>query len=87
MAEGRQRKFLAVCLLSDGLPGHGNQARGLVHWLRSRYDVEVVELEVRLRWRSLARLLSPLLLGWGARGGNWFEVSIVVPAHRAKYPI
>lgn len=70
MAESDRRRPLQVLLLSDGLPGHGNQARGLVNWLRSRYKLDCHEQEVRLRLRPLARLLMPWLLRLGRPGAG-----------------
>ncbi|MFC6670337.1 ELM1/GtrOC1 family putative glycosyltransferase [Marinobacterium aestuariivivens] len=59
---------LHILLLSDGLPGHANQARGLVQWLSSRYRVDCIEIGVQLRMRALARLLLPWLLRMGRPG-------------------
>lgn len=53
---------LNVLVVSDGLPGHLNQSRGLVHWLGTRFAVEAQELEVRLRMRAMARRLLPPLV-------------------------
>ena len=55
-------KNLNVLIVSDGLPGHLNQARGLAHWLGTRFAVETRELEVRLRMRATARRLLPPLV-------------------------
>ena len=52
-------KSLNVLVVSDGLPGHVNQSRGLAHWLGTRFTVEAQELEVRLRMRAMARRLLP----------------------------
>lgn len=49
---------LKVCLLSDGIPGHFNQAHGLLDWLRADgFSVEVTLVQCRLR----AKWLRPLL--------------------------
>lgn len=60
---------LNILLLSDGLPGHVNQSRGLVSWLSERYCCEVTELDISLRMKPLSRVMLPHLLheaGWGA---------------------
>jgi len=61
-------KTLRILLLSDGLPGHANQSRGLVSWLSQRYSCVVKELDVSLRFRPLARVLLPSLLHGGRFG-------------------
>ncbi len=61
-------KTLRILLLSDGLPGHANQSRGLVSWLSQRYSCMVEELDVSLRFRPLARVLLPCLLHGGRLG-------------------
>lgn len=53
---------LKVLILSDGVPGHVSQARGLVDWLSARYELVCVEQTVALRARSLARILLPYVL-------------------------
>ncbi|KMQ73569.1 ELM1/GtrOC1 family putative glycosyltransferase [Marinobacter subterrani] len=53
---------LNILILSDGLPGHVNQSRGLVSWLSQRYRCTVSELDVSLRLKPVARLLLPRLL-------------------------
>jgi len=60
---------LNILLLSDGLPGHVNQSRGLINWLSGRYHCTVTDLEISLRLKSLTRVLLPHLLHetrWGA---------------------
>lgn len=57
-----KNKPINVLILSDGLPGHANQARGLVNWLSRRYAVKSNELSVKLRYKGLAQLLLPWLL-------------------------
>ncbi|MBC7185055.1 MAG: mitochondrial fission ELM1 family protein, partial [Marinobacter sp.] len=60
---------LNILLLSDGLPGHVNQSRGLINWLSGRYHCTVTELDISLRLKSLTRVLLPHLLHetrWGA---------------------
>ncbi len=54
--------MLKVLILSDGVPGHVSQARGLVDWLSTRYELVCVEQTVALRVRSLSRLLLPYVL-------------------------
>ena len=55
-------KNLNVLVVSDGLPGHLNQSRGLVEWLGTRFAVQTEELEVRLRARAMARRVLPPLV-------------------------
>ena len=55
-------KNLNVLVVSDGLPGHLNQSRGLACWLGTRFAVETRELEVHLRMRAMARRLLPPLV-------------------------
>lgn len=52
-------KALNVLIVSDGLPGHLSQSRGLAHWLGTRFAVQTREVEVRLRMRAVARRLLP----------------------------
>ena len=59
---------LAVLIVSDGVPGHVSQARGLVRWLATRFQPRADEHRVVLRARSLARLALPPLLGRGSGG-------------------
>lgn len=53
---------LNILLLSDSLPGHVNQSRGLINWLSRRYSCIVSELDISLRLRPLARIMLPHLL-------------------------
>lgn len=50
-------RSLRVWVLSDGLPGHVNQARGLVRRIAGLRDVEHQEHRVQLRWRVLRPLM------------------------------
>ena len=50
---------MRVLLVTDGIPGHENQARGLCQWLSRRYQVELQTLSVTLRFKALSRLLLP----------------------------
>lgn len=59
---------LAVLIVSDGVPGHVSQARGLVRWLATRFSTCADEHRIALRARSLARLVLPPLLGRGSGG-------------------
>ena len=61
---------LNILILSDGLPGHVNQSRGLVSWLSNRYHCEVREVDVALRLRPVARILLPRLLHGRAPGAS-----------------
>ena len=53
---------LRILLLSDDLPGHRSQSRGLVKWLENRYSVVCYESSVRLKCKLLARLILPHLV-------------------------
>ncbi|WP_078084535.1 ELM1/GtrOC1 family putative glycosyltransferase [Microbulbifer mangrovi] len=49
---------MKVCLLSDGIPGHVNQAHGLLDWLRAEgiaLEVDIYQCRLRAKW------LRPLL--------------------------
>ncbi|PPK51785.1 ELM1/GtrOC1 family putative glycosyltransferase [Marinobacter persicus] len=54
-------KKMRILLLSDGLPGHLSQSRGLVKWLEDRYSVEASEVKIGLRYKPLARLILPYM--------------------------
>lgn len=56
-------KTLRILLLSDGLPGHLSQSRGLVTWLADRFTVESREATIRLKFKPLARLALPYMTG------------------------
>jgi hypothetical protein len=56
---------LRVLVLSDGVPGHVSQSRGLARLLGERFEAVADEVEVRLRAKPLARRLLPLLVGGG----------------------
>ena len=51
---------LRVWLLSDGVPGHLNQARGLAYWMAKHEPLHVVEVPLRLRARTLSRRILPV---------------------------
>ncbi len=57
----RSPKKMRILLLSDGLPGHLSQSRGLIKWLESRYSVEANEVKIGLRYKPLARLVLPYM--------------------------
>nr|WP_252738022.1 ELM1/GtrOC1 family putative glycosyltransferase [Marinobacter salexigens] len=66
---------MKVLILSDGVPGHVHQARGLVHWLSKRYELVCSEQTVSLRARPAARVLLPYALkvrGIGTNVGKAF---------------
>ena len=48
---------LRILILSDDLPGHVNQSRGLIRWLSTRRPTVATEYIVKLRSRALARWL------------------------------
>lgn len=55
-------KTINVLILSDELPGHVNQSRGLVNWLSRRYTIKSNELSIKLHYKGLAQILLPWLL-------------------------
>lgn len=57
----RSPKEMKILLLSDGLPGHLSQSRGLIKWLESRYSVEANEVKIGLRYKPFARLILPYM--------------------------
>ena len=61
------RPKLCVLILSDALPGHVNQSRGLARWLDERFETRVEEHTVTLRLKPVARLLLTWLIKHGAR--------------------
>ena len=60
-------KRLAALVVSDGLPGHVSQSRGLVRLLGERFDLHTEELEVALRAKAVSRIALPIFLN---RGGS-----------------
>nr|VFJ42258.1 MAG: hypothetical protein BECKFW1821A_GA0114235_100115 [Candidatus Kentron sp. FW] len=72
---------LKVWLLSDGVPGHVNQAYGLVQWMSERYRMSCLEIPVHIRARYLSRSWMPFLLRRGRRGAR-----VVIWAHRQGIP-
>ena len=54
-------RSLRVWVLSDGLPGHVNQARGLIRRIAGLRDIEHQEHKVQLRWRLLRPLMRWVL--------------------------
>lgn len=56
------KKTLRILMLSDGIPGHANQSRGLINWLASRYKIEVQVVDVKLKFKALSRQLLPRIL-------------------------
>ena len=68
------RPDLAVLILSDGIPGHVNQARGLVRWLEERMRVRISEHVVRLRAKPLARLALSSLIKRKAAGRRAYRL-------------
>lgn len=71
---------LRVLVLSDGVPGHLSQSRGLVFWLSQYHKVECEEREVALRLRPVARLLLPFVLDVEGVGHVLTELSYRRPA-------
>lgn len=53
------RRRLAALILSDGLPGHVNQSRGLVRWLGERFELQTAETSISLRAKPVTRWLAP----------------------------
>lgn len=74
---------LAALVLSDGLPGHVNQSRGLVRWLGERFDVRAEETAVALRAKALGRLLLPQAADRASRQG---ALATFMAFHRGTVP-
>ena len=51
---------LQVWLLSDGVPGHVNQARGLMYWMAKHQALKVKEIPLRLRAGVISRQILPV---------------------------
>ncbi|MCP5162592.1 MAG: mitochondrial fission ELM1 family protein [Hahellaceae bacterium] len=51
---------LSIWLLTDGLPGHANQSKGIIRALNRRYQPQVYEINVSLKHKAL-RALTRLL--------------------------
>lgn len=79
---GPMNPKLKVWILSDGVPGHVNQAYGLVKWMSDRYGMSCLEISARIRTRNLSRPWMPFLLRRGRRGAR-----IAIFAHRWKMSI
>lgn len=62
---------LKILLLSDGIQGHFHQSRGLVSWIQRRRDVEVLEVDCKIKRRNLTQLLSPWVMKLGPSGAAW----------------
>ena len=75
---------LTALIVSDGLPGHVNQARGLVGWLGNRFRVRTEELEIALRGKAFSRRALPLLLN--RQVGTTAAASIFRLSHRGEPP-
>lgn len=58
MAEDHEgnRQPIKVLILSDDLPGHVNQSRGLTRWLSTRVEIETTEYVVKLKSRATSRV-------------------------------
>ncbi len=50
-----------ILILSDGVPGHVNQARGLASWIAATRDCTIEEVETRLKHKFLRPLYRALL--------------------------
>lgn len=59
-------KTYRALLISDGIPGHANQAKGLLSWLEDEIDLSVDERVVKLKTKALARPIAKLLLNRSA---------------------
>ncbi len=64
---------MQVLLLSDGIGGHVNQARGLLLWLQERYEISVTEVVVTLRFAPVAKLVLPSRVTNVAEPIVWFH--------------
>lgn len=50
-----------ILILSDGVPGHVNQARGLASWMAAETPCETTEVESKIKHKYLRPLLRTLL--------------------------
>lgn len=66
------RKLRLWCL-SDGVPGHFNQSKGLIKSLEHGYDVEIQWIDSRLKLPPLRRLMRKLLNKNVQRYAGWIE--------------
>lgn len=64
---------LSVWCLSDGVPGHFNQSKGLIKSLEHGYDIELQWIESRLKLPPLRRLMRKLLNKNVQRYAGWIE--------------
>lgn len=55
-------KQLKVLLLSDAVPGHVNQAKGLLECLSKEYSLDIMEANVQLKAKGLSRSLARYVL-------------------------
>lgn len=67
-------KTLNILVVTDGVPGHESQALGLCQWLSSRYHINSVRYEVRLRFKALSRIALPFLQGLRTPAGFLFKI-------------
>ncbi len=59
------KQRLRILLVSDAVPGHVSQSRGLARLLGERFETVVDEVEARLRAKPVVRRLLPLLIEHG----------------------
>ena len=69
-----ERPSLAVLIVSDGIPGHVSQSRGLVRWLGTRFEPRVQEHTLALRAKPVARLALPALINSHAAGLGAYQL-------------
>lgn len=77
---------LSVWCLSDGVPGHFNQSKGLIKALEHGFEVELQWIDCKLKAPPLRRLMRKLLNSNVQRYAGWIEKlhSTEFPAQRVS---
>ncbi|WP_435686528.1 mitochondrial fission ELM1 family protein [Sedimenticola selenatireducens] len=77
---------LTVWCLSDGVPGHFNQTKGLIKSLEHGFRVEMLWIDSRLKAPPLRRLMRKLLNSNTQRYARWIEklYATQIPAKRGS---
>ncbi len=70
--DARDEKPLRVLWLTDDRPGHRNKAAGVLHALRRKRPVEVIEQRVNWRWSAARQMLGRLGEAGLKLPPNWF---------------
>nr|VFK12624.1 MAG: hypothetical protein BECKLFY1418C_GA0070996_100126 [Candidatus Kentron sp. LFY] len=81
MTRDHMQSELNVWILSDGIPGHINQAYGLAKWMSDRYRMSCLEIPAQILAKQVSRLWMPFLL----RQGRW-GARMAIASHRLGIP-